>query len=86
MPGPSERRIENDTHLGRKTVASVGLLTSLAMLAMMTQVLRLMGVSPCLIPRISRGTMMARAGESTACREGIGWQCHGMKMGIIVSP
>mmetsp|Transcript_21508 Transcript_21508/g.47091 ORF Transcript_21508/g.47091 Transcript_21508/m.47091 type:complete len:240 (+) Transcript_21508:5033-5752(+) len=37
------------------------------MLAIMTAVLRLMGVSPWRRPRISRGTMMARAGDSTAC-------------------
>mmetsp|Transcript_5721 Transcript_5721/g.17479 ORF Transcript_5721/g.17479 Transcript_5721/m.17479 type:complete len:282 (+) Transcript_5721:935-1780(+) len=35
------------------------------MLAMMTAVLRLMGVSPCRMPRTSNGTMMASAGAST---------------------
>ncbi len=53
------------SHLGRKTVASAGLLTSLDMFEMMTAVLRLMGVSPWRIPRISNGTMMASAGAST---------------------
>ena len=52
---------------GRNTVASLGLFTSLAMLAMMTAVLRLMGVSPWRMPRTRRGTMMARAGDSTDC-------------------
>jgi len=55
-------------YLGKKTVASVGSLTSLAMLAMITEVLRLIGVSPCLMPRIRRGTMMANAGASTDCK------------------
>ena len=56
------------SYLGRKTVASVGSLTSLAMLAIITAVFRLIGVSPCLMPRIRRGIMMDNAGASTDCK------------------
>ena len=49
-------------------MASVGSLTSLAMLAIITAVFRLIGVSPCLMPRIRSGIMMDNAGASTDCK------------------
>mmetsp|Transcript_23781 Transcript_23781/g.65366 ORF Transcript_23781/g.65366 Transcript_23781/m.65366 type:complete len:226 (-) Transcript_23781:593-1270(-) len=63
----SDRIFRPGSRRGRNTVASAGLLTSLLMLAMMMAVLRLMGVSLERKPRMSRGTMMDRAGLSTCC-------------------
>ncbi|KAA6417306.1 MAG: hypothetical protein FRX49_02281 [Trebouxia sp. A1-2] len=56
-----------DTVADRKTAASAGLSTSLDMLSMMTADLRLMAVCLSRSPLTSRGTMMDKAGASTAC-------------------
>ena len=60
--------------LGRNTAASAGFSTSLLMLSMMTQDLRLMAVVLSRRPRTSRGTMIARAGASTACSKTVSGQ------------
>ena len=57
--------------LGKNTAASAGFSTSLLMLSIMTQDLRLMAVVLSRRPRTSRGTMIARAGASTACSENV---------------
>mmetsp|Transcript_21751 Transcript_21751/g.37085 ORF Transcript_21751/g.37085 Transcript_21751/m.37085 type:complete len:211 (+) Transcript_21751:2800-3432(+) len=52
---------------GKNTVASAGLFTNLLMFAMIMVVFRMMGVSFARSPRMRSGTMMASAGDSTAC-------------------